>query len=353
MQAHRPGDLLIVDGNSQFLALAATTLNRRGHAVRVCAYAREAREHLERDSFDALLCALDLPDGSGAELCAWTKNHEHLSTLPVGMLVDAEHLAPSNDPVADMMREFAPDAPKLSGLFGPDEFIVRPIRAEEFVVRVSTMLKMRRYRDEVTGTLSALFAVAEGIEEQDKRSAGHCRRLATLAVLLGAAAGCDEYQMLTLERAGYLHDIGRAQIPGALIEKVQPLTPRETEIMREHPVLGEKLCGGVAALAPVLPIIRHHHERGDGSGYPDRLRSEFIPPLVALFSIVDVFESLMSWRPYRAALPQWQALQVLQREAGNGLWNRELVELFAKNVLPVADEHLRAAGVGWPGEQAA
>ncbi len=348
MQAHRPGDILIVDGNSQFLTLAATTLNRRGHAVRVCSYAREAREHLERHTFDALLCALDLPDGSGAELCAWTKLHSDLATLPVAMLVDAERVAPSNDPVADIMRDYAPDAPRLGGSLAPDEFIVRPIRAEEFVVRVAAMLKMRRYRDEIANVLGALIAVAEGVEEQDKRAQGHCRRLGTLAVLLGAAAGCDEYQLLTLERAGFLHDIGRVQIPGALLEKVQPLTPREGEIVREHPILGERLCRGVMALSAVLPIIRHHHERGDGSGYPDRLKEAQIPPLAALFSVVDVFDSMLTWRPYRPPVSQWEALQVLQREAEQGLWNREFVELFARQVLPIADEHLRASGVSWP-----
>ena len=348
MQAHRPGDLLIVDGNSQFLTLAATTLSRRGHSVRVCAYASEAREHLERHTFDALLCALDLPDGSGAELCAWTKRHAELSTLPVAILVDANRVAPSSDPVAEIMRDYSPDAPVLGGELAPDEFIVRPIRPEEFIVRVAAMLKMRRYRDEVSNALGALIAVAEGIEEQDKRARGHCRRLGTLAVLLGAAAGCDEYQLLSLERAGFLHDIGRAQIPGALLEKVQPLTPRESEIVREHPVLGEKLCRGVVGLTPVLPIIRHHHERGDGSGYPDRLKEGQIPALAALFSVVDVFDTMLTWRPYRQPLPQWQALETLRQESARGYWNRELVELFAAQVLPTANEHLRASGVSWP-----
>ncbi|BCM90767.1 cyclic di-GMP phosphodiesterase response regulator RpfG [Abditibacteriota bacterium] len=348
MQAHRPGDLLIVDGNSQFLTLAATTLNRRGHSVRVCAYASEAREHLENYTFDALLCALDLPDGSGAELCAWTKRHADLANLPVAMLVDADRVAPSSDPVAEIMRDYAPGAPVLGGVLAPDEFIVRPIRPEEFVVRVSALLKMRRYRDEVSNVLNALIAVAEGIEEQDKRARGHCRRLATLSVLLGATAGCDEYQLLSLERAGYLHDIGRAQIPGALLEKVQPLTPRESEIVREHPVLGERLCHGVVALTSVRPIIRHHHERGDGSGYPDHLKEGQIPPLAALFSVVDVFDSMMTWRPYRQPLPRWQALETLRRESEQGFWNRELVELFATQVLPTADEHLRASDVNWP-----
>lgn len=348
MKAHRPGELLIVDGNSQFLTLAATALSRLGHTVRVCSYAHEAREHLERYPFDALLCALSLPDGSGAELCLWTKNHSDLSTLPVAMMADVEQIGPSSDPLAEIMRAHLGGAPRLSGSVVPDELFVRPIRTEEFVVRVAVMLKMRRYRDEISNVLTALFAVAEGIEEQDTRARGHCRRLATLAVLLGAAAGRDEYDLLTLERAGYLHDIGRAQIPGALLEKVHPLTPRESEIVREHPVLGEKLCRGVAGLTSLLPIIRHHHERGDGSGYPDRLTHKQIPALAAIFSVVDVYDSMMTWRPYRPPMVAHQAMATLRSEADQGYWNRELVNIFERDVLPIASEHLRATGVDWP-----
>jgi len=350
MQAHRPGDILVVDGDLEFLTVASTNLGRRGHAVRVCAYAREAREHLERHHFDALLCALDLPDGSGAELCAWVKKHDHLHSLPVAMLVNSPALSPANDPSSEIMRGFSMGAQPLSGALAPDEFIIRPLRAEELLVRVAGLLKMRRYRDEMGNTLGALILVAQSIEEQDKRASGHCRRLATLAVLLGAAAGCDEYELLMLERAGYLHDIGKAQIPGALLEKVEPLTPREHEIVREHPVLGERLCHGVAALGGVLPIIRHHHERCNGTGYPDRLKEGQIPPLAALFSVVDVFDSLLTWRPYRPAMAPWQALQTMRSEVEGGLWSRQFFGLFEREVMPIAGEHLREAGVEWIGK---
>jgi len=348
MQAHRPGDILVVDGSPEFLTLASTNLGRRGHAVRVCSYAREAREHLERHQFDALLCALNLPDGSGAELCAWVKNHDYLHTLPVAMLVDAQSLAPVGDSLADLMRGSSSGLQPLSGALAPDEFIIRPLRSEELLVRVSGLLKMRRYRDEIGQTLGTLIMVAQGIEEQDKRAQGHCQRLATLAVLMGAAAGCDEYELLMLERAGYLHDIGKVQIPTGILEKVEALTPREREMVQEHPVLGEKLCRGVGALGGVLPIIRHHHERCDGTGYPDRLREKQIPPLAALFSVVDVFDSLLTWRPYRPAMATWQALETLRSEVECGFWSREYFNLFEQKVLPIAGEHLRAAGVDWP-----
>lgn len=350
MKAHRPGEILVVDGDSEFLSFAATLLHRRGHAVRVCAYAQEARAHLEHYPFDAVLCATELPDGSGIELCAWIKSHEHLQGTPVALVVDAAKVKRPEDPLEAIMSDIAPGAPVLVGPLAPDEFFVRPVRPEEFVVRVGALLKMRRYREEIGNTITTLLAIAEGIEEQDRRARGHCRRLSIMGVLLGAAAGLDEYQLLILERAGFLHDIGKACIAGAILDKTHPLTPRELEIVREHPVLGEKLCAPVAGLQPVVAIVRGHHERGDGSGYPDGLKMNQIPRLTQLFSIVDVYDSLRTWRPYRPPLRERQALEVMRGEVERGFWNRELFELFAREVVPTLNAQFAAQSVAWPSE---
>ena len=350
MKAYRPGEILVIDGDSEFLKFAATTLHRRGHGVRVCAYAREARLHMEHYAFDAVLCALQLPDGTGAEFCSWVKSHEQFQGVPVGLVVDEALIKRPDDPLEAIMRDILPGAPLLSGPLAPDEFILLPLRPEEFAVRVSGLLKMRRYREEIGNAITSLLAVAEGIEEQDRRARGHCRRLSIMAVLLGAAAGLDDYQLLVLERAGFLHDIGKACIAGAILEKMQPLTPREMEIVREHPVLGEKLCAPIAALEPVTSIVRHHHERGDGSGYPDGLKMNQIPRLTQLFSIVDVYDSLRTWRPYRPPLREGAALDVMRSEVERGLWNRELFELFVRQVVPALDAQFAAQSVSWPSE---
>ena len=350
MKAYRPGEILVVDGDSEFLTFAATTLRRRGHAVRVCAYAAEARVHLERHDFDVVLCALELPDGSGAEFCGWIKSQDELQGTAVAMVVDADLVKRPDDPLEAIMRDIAPGAPVLSGPLAPDEFILRPVRPEEFVVRIGALLKMRRYREEIGNAVTTLLAVAEGIEEQDRRARGHCRRLSIMGVLLGAAAGLDEYQLLILERAGFLHDIGKSCIPGAILDKSLPLTPREMEIVRAHPVLGEKLCAPVAALQPVTTIVRGHHERGDGSGYPDGLKMKQIPRITQLFSIVDVYDSLRTWRPYRSSLREQHALEVMQEEVKRGFWNAELFELFADQIVPTLDEQFEQAAVVWPGE---
>ena len=350
MKAHRPGEILVVDSNSDFLSFAATTLQRRGHAVRICAYADEARAHVERHFFDAVLCSINLPDGSGAEFCAWIKGHEDLQGLPFALVVEEGHYQTSTNPIADLMRDAQPGALQLTGPLAPDDFIARSVSAEEFAIRVGALLKLRRYREEIGNALTALLAVAEGVEEQDKRARGHCKRLSIMSVLLGASLGCDDYQLLTLERAGYLHDIGKVSISGGVLEKSQPLTPREMEIIKGHCVLGERLCLPVMALQAVLPIIRHHHERGDGSGYPDGLKAAQIPRLVQMFSIVDVYDSLRTWRPYRPPLTDWQAVEMMRNEVARGYWDQLMFETFAREVVPVLNEHLDASHVLWPSE---
>ena len=348
MQAHRPGEILVVDGNTEFLTFAATTLNRRGHTVRICAYVAEAREHVERHFFDAVLCGLQLPDGRGDEFCAWIKGHEDLQGLPVALIGDAQSVAAMGESHGRLPGGIIPNSPLLSGPLAPDEFILLPVRGEEFSIRVGALLKLRRYREEIGNAITTLLAIAEGVEEQDSRSRGHCRRLSIMSVLLGAAMGYDDYQLLTLERAGYLHDIGKVSIPGAILEKSQPLTVREMETIKNHCALGERLCAPIVGLQLVLPIVRHHHERGDGSGYPDGLKSDKIPRMAQLFSIVDVYDSMRTWRPYRAPSSSEQAVEAMREEVARGFWNREIFEVFARDIVPVLDLHFRDAKVMWP-----
>jgi len=340
----------VVDGNSDFLSLAAMSLHRRGHAVRTCAYLQEAKKHVEQMFFDAVLCAYRLPDGSGEELCAWIKSHEDLQGLPVALMFESSG-SDRNDPLVEIaLAGGRPGGPQLTGPLAPDDYILLPIRPEELVLRVSSLLRLRRYREEITNSIGALLSVAEGIEEQDRRSRGHCKRISLMGVLLGSALGLDDYQLLTLERAGYLHDVGKACVPGGILEKSQPLTPREMEVVKGHCVLGERLCRPIAALQTVLPIIRHHHERGDGTGYPDALPKDKIPRLAQIFSIVDVYDSLRSWRPYRPPLKDWQVVEVMRQEVALSYWNRDFFEVFEREILPTLNEQLEASHVLWPSE---
>lgn len=175
-----------------------------------------------------------------------------------------------------------------------------------------------------------LFALAQAVEQRDQRTARHCERLAHGAAMLGVALGLDRGSLLALYCGGYLHDVGKVGIPDSILLKAGPLTLEEWTVMRTHPLRGEEICRHLRSLGPVLPIIRHHHERWDGSGYPDGMSGEQIPLLARVLQVVDVYEALTSQRPYKAAYPPVKALQILRSEVERGWRDPEITDLFIK-----------------------
>lgn len=343
MQAQRPGDILIVDADAAFANAACSALAHNGHMVMTCQSGAEARRQLERMSYDVVLAGWELPDEDGRAFCHYIKSSQELMQVTVGLLVDAG----AND--AWIARIFAGSGGEgENNLAAPDDLILRSVSKEELAVRVQGLLQSRRYRQEISNALEVLTAMAEGVEEQDRRARGHCKRLSIMTIELGSVLGCDEWQLTALERAAYLHDVGKVAIPGAIISKTTTLTPREMEIIQSHCVLGEKLCHPMAALRPVLPIIRHHHERSNGTGYPDKLSGEEIPVLAQIFSVPDIYDALRMWRPYRAPMSEPQALQLMRQEVAQGFWNTHIFEGFVERVLPGLEERLDSMHALWP-----
>lgn len=177
-------------------------------------------------------------------------------------------------------------------------------------------------------TEALLFALAQAVEERDHGTARHCEHLALIGVALGTALGLDRADLLALYRGGFLHDVGKVALPDAILFKHNRLTEAEWAVVRIHPLRGEEICRHVKALAPVLPIIRHHHERWDGSGYPDGLRGEQIPLLARLLQIADIYDALTSPRPYKPVYPAKQALRILDEETVRGWRDPQIVTLF-------------------------
>jgi putative two-component system response regulator len=334
MQAIRPGDILLIEPRAESSSLLSGVLRSRGHNVIAVATAREAQFQLERYTFDVVLCSLQLPDSDGRLICHALKSSPELGATPVALFVDSPLEAQA---AVSSNGEYLP----------PDDCLLRSMKGEELSARVASLLRMGRYQAEIGNAIATLMKVAAGVEEQDKRVVGHCRRLSIMGTMLGEALGCDAWQLLALERAGYLHDIGKVSITGAVMDKAQRLSPREMEIIQAHTILGERLCMDVAALKPVLPIIRHHHERADGTGYPDRLKAEAIPVLAQIFAIPDIYDALRTWRPYRLAMSHEGALDVLRQEVARGYWNRLIFDAFTESVLPGLEEKLEAESCLW------
>jgi putative two-component system response regulator len=180
------------------------------------------------------------------------------------------------------------------------------------------------------GTEGILFALAQAVEQRDQQTAGHCERLAIMAVALGMAMRLDRPALVSLYRGGYLHDVGKVGIPDSILFKSGKLSADEWIVMRSHPVRGEEICRPMASLKPVLPLIRHHHERWDGTGYPDGLRGEQIPLGARVLQVADIYDALVSPRPYKPAYSPEQSAQILRREAECGWRDPVLVELFLR-----------------------
>jgi putative two-component system response regulator len=178
------------------------------------------------------------------------------------------------------------------------------------------------------GRADPIVSLALKVEARDPGTADHCQRLSRYASALGRAIGLSAEEISALDRGGYLHDIGKIGIPTAVLQKQGPLTPQERGLVEQHTLIGDWLCAGLGSLQRVRPIVRHHHERMDGSGYPDRLRGDRIPLLARIVGVVDVFDALMSERPYKAALPFERAAEMLREEAARGWRCPSLVDTF-------------------------
>jgi putative nucleotidyltransferase with HDIG domain len=191
------------------------------------------------------------------------------------------------------------------------------------------------------GSEEVLLALALAVEQRDRHTAGHCERLALMGVSMGLAMGLEIGSLLVLYRGGYLHDIGKIGIPDSILFKPGKLTADEWTTMRSHTTRGAEICRHMKTLKPVLPLIRHHHERWDGSGYPDGLRSEQIPTLARILQIADIYDALISPRPYKPAYSPEAAVRTIQEETDRGWRDPDLVKLFMgmhKNVIcKVAD----------------
>lgn len=180
------------------------------------------------------------------------------------------------------------------------------------------------------GAEEVLLALAVAVEQRDNVTAGHCERLALTALALGMSLSLDQESLLALYRAGYLHDIGKVGIPDAILLKPAKLTPEEWDVMKEHPARGADICRHLRSLAPVVPVVRHHHERWDGSGYPDGLRGTQIPFLARLLQITDIYDALTNSRCYKPAYTPKQAIGILEEETARGWRDPQIVTQFLR-----------------------
>jgi len=307
-----PGKVLVVDDVSANVELLRTLLTREGYSVVTAADGVEALCRVEEEHPDLVLMDVRMPKLNGYEVCDRLKQNRTTRLIPV-VLITA--LAERGD--------------KIQGInAGADDFLTKPLDVHELKARVRSLVRLKRYTDDLDSAESVIFSLALVIEARDAYTDGHCQRLANYATTLGAALKLPEDQIAALYRGGYLHDVGKIGIPDAVLLKNERLTPLEYELIKQHPIIGDRLCGEMRSLRQVRPIVRHHHELLDGSGYPDGLRGDEIPLLAQIMGIVDVFDAITTTRPYKPAATVERAFDELRGEVKRGWRRSDLVETF-------------------------
>jgi cyclic di-GMP phosphodiesterase len=325
------GTILVADDQAANRELLEELLIAQGCKVITVPDGAAALEELTRAQFDLVLLDVMMPHLNGFEVCEKIKNNPDTYLIPVIMITA---LSDKQD--------------RLEGIkVGADDFLSRPLDRSELLARVRSLLKLKQRTDELERAESVLFSLARSIEGKDPYTHGHCERLSDYSTRLGEHLGLSEDQLIALRRAGIVHDVGKIAVPDAILLKPGRLTADEWKLIQEHPVVGERICSPLKSFRFVLPIIRHHHEKFDGSGYPDGLRGEDIPVTARVLQVVDVYDALTTDRPYKEAFSITDALQTMKQEVGKGWWDPHIFDQFERLVRTgTADFLSRGAAAG-------
>jgi putative two-component system response regulator len=304
--------ILVVEDEPHIREVLSGLLGALGYRLLLAASAEQALDTLNVVSPDLVLTDVHLGAMSGIELCARLKADPRYELMPVVILTA----------VGDLEA-------RVAGLAaGADDFFTKPVEFVELRTRLAALLRVKMLLGQLERAEAVITTLALTIEARDPYTLGHCDRLSRYAVALGEALGLDHEMLRALRLGGYLHDLGKIAVPDGILLKPGPLDPIEQERIRAHPGAGSDLVLGLRSMELVRPIMRHHHEKWDGSGYPDGLKGEAIPLGARIISVVDVFDALHTERPYKAALSRSDAVSLLIRETDAGYWDPKVVEAF-------------------------
>jgi len=304
--------LMVVEDDPAIRQLLADLLATSGYHVVAADSGEKALEFLNVVSPDLILTDVHMGAVSGIELCRQVKSDPRYEFTPVVVLTA----------VSDLEA-------RVAGLAaGADDFFSKPVDFAELRTRLAALLRVKLLLDQLERAEGVITTLALTIEARDIYTSGHCDRLSRYAVGVGEALGVDDSSLRSLRLGGYLHDLGKIAVPDGILLKPGPLDAGERERIRAHPGAGADLVLGLRSLDGVRPIMRHHHEKWDGSGYPDGLAGEAIPLGARIIGVVDVYDALRTQRPYKPALSRAESVAILLREAEIGFWDPRIVRTF-------------------------
>ncbi|VAX09262.1 HD-hydrolase domain [hydrothermal vent metagenome] len=308
----QPYRVLIVDDDPVHRIMEREILSTSDYMLQEAANSEEALEILKREDFDVVLLDKCMPDMDGDQLCREIRGQLQLSLLPIIMVTGYNQCE-------EMM---------ISMLAGANDFINKPYNPSELIMRVNAAAHKKRLTDQLDNTEALLFTIARMVEAKDSNTGDHCSRLAHSAVIFGKKLGLSNEDLINLRRGAVLHDIGKMGVPDSILLKKSALTKDEWHIMHQHTLIGEYMCKELKTLQKTIPIIRSHHERWNGTGYPDGVEGEGIPFLARVFQIVDIHDALAHNRPYKKALAVKDIIQIFEQEMEYGWRDPVLIPVF-------------------------
>ncbi len=320
--------VLIVDDDHLVRDTLRFIMEDAGYDVWAVAHGADALAVLESQSIDIVLSDIFMPGMNGFDLLKQIRQRR--PDVPVILVTGFGNI--------DMARQALKE--------GATDFITKPYNVNEIPILIERNLmrhtlessRTRNLQEEVQRSYRAtLEALLAALDTRDTETEGHSERVAAYTMLIAQQLNLSEEELQHIERGALLHDIGKIGVPDHILYKPGPLTPEEWEIMKQHPVIGYKMCMKIEMLRPAAPIVLHHHERWDGRGYPYGLSGTEIPLGARIFAIADTLDAMTSDRPYRKALSFAQAHEEIGRCAGSQ-FDPELVQVF----LALPEEELRA-----------
>lgn len=316
--------ILVVDDHAASRMAAVAVLAMEGYEVIEADSGFTAVELVAQKAPDLILLDVMMPEMDGFQVCQLLKQNEHTRLIPIIFITGL------NDRRS-----------RIRGIeVGADNFLSKPFDRLELTARVKSLVTQKRLNEELDHAEQVLFSIARAIESRDPKTGDHCERLVKFGKAFGEYLNLTRNQIRDLMWGGYLHDIGKVAIPDAVLLKTGKFTAQEWDIMKQHVLIGEKICQPLRNIRGVIPIIRHHHERWDGSGYPDGLVGEDIPYLAQVFQMMDIFDALISERPYKRALTLEEALTVMAEETALGWRNPKLMQQFTEFICSFQDWQL-------------
>lgn len=313
--------ILVVDDEAANRLLVRRALEPQGYDVDEAADGEEALASIERNCPDLVLLDLIMPRMDGHAVARALKSDPRRRLIPVVMLT-------SHDEFSEKLRAVE---------VGVDDYLSKPFRIVELQARVRSLVNLKQFTDELEHVSKVIEGIALCVESRDRYTGNHCKRLGAYAVRVGKVLKLGEEDLRILELGGVFHDLGKIAISDMILNKPGRLTPEEFEIMKTHAAVGSDLLRSLRTMARVMPLVRHHHEKLDGSGYPDRIGSGEIPLLVRITSVVDVFDALHSKRSYKDSFDLERSFSILREEVQKGWWDRDVVEALHQALTRAVD----------------